>query len=72
MRRPHLLNVKHHLKCTDEVCQIILDADGKYGNNGVMLPPAYRQALAELSLFSRAILRKHAAKAIRKDVYVER
>lgn len=71
MPKPHRLNVKRHLISVEEMCRVLLDDHGKHPG-GVVLPPAYYSYVAEISLFTRAILRRHNEKHTRKDIYIER
>lgn len=64
-RRPNFLNVRAHL----EYVALIVDCYQKYG-----ACPLLDQEMRSLSLFNRAILKKHdaARKAgNRKDLYIE-
>lgn len=64
-RRPKLTHVRSHLTATAEMCDILLTA------KTFTLPPAYQDYVKQIGFLSRAILRKHAAKGTRKDVYIE-
>lgn len=70
-RKPDFLNVKRHLQWVENSIQDMLKDNNKYPG-GLSLPPAYEQNLKELSLVTRAILKKHALKGTHKDIYVER
>jgi hypothetical protein len=49
----------------------MLDNNYKDGPNGLCMPPAYVDDLRIINFIARAILRKHAKKNTRKDIYVE-
>lgn len=64
-RKRNLLNVREHLE--NELIFLDILLEGK----SIELPPALRMFATERHLFTRAILRKHAEKKTRKDIYVE-
>jgi hypothetical protein len=66
MAKPKLLNVKKHLEF--EVWAI--DNMLKRNSERNYLCPFDLGMLTEIRFFAQAILRKHAAKNTRKDVYV--
>lgn len=68
-RKP--LNVKSHLEHVITSTQYMLDNNYKDGPNGLCMPPAYVDDLRIINFIARAILRKHAKKNTRKDIYVE-
>jgi hypothetical protein len=70
-RKINLLHVRTHLVRIIESIDSMLKRDGKY-ENGTRLAPIDKQELYEIVFFSEAILRKHASKKTRKDIYVER
>jgi hypothetical protein len=69
MAKRKMLNVKSHLEHVIFTCDMMLERDGKY-KGGLVLPPIDRDNLRELAFFAKTILRVHAAKGTRKDVYV--
>jgi hypothetical protein len=68
-KRKSFLNVKAFLRWTEESCMDMLRRNGLH-EKGISLPPIDVQNLNEIAFFARAILRKHAARNTRKDVYV--
>jgi len=67
-RKPKMLNVRKHLEFE---IWLIDEMETAIGKGKLQLAPFYLGALREVRFFAKAILRKHAAKGTRKDVYVE-
>jgi hypothetical protein len=74
MPRKSLLNVKQYLRYVEETCEDMLrrHAMGDGARGGLFLPPIDAANLNEVRFFAKAILRRHAEKNTRKDVYVNR
>lgn len=73
MARAKLLNVKKHLERVEATVQDMLKHNHEFPNNGgLRMPPAFVDELRSISFITRAILRKHAEKNTRKDVYLPR
>jgi hypothetical protein len=70
MAKRKLLNVRSHLEFEIEWLTEMLRRNAMHHKDGISLPPIDVQALNEMVFLARAILRKHAAKKTRKDVYV--
>lgn len=70
MSRPRkMLNVRSHLEFEVWFINVLLE-DKEKGK--LELAPFYEGALKELRFFAEAILRTHAKKGTRKDIYVEK
>lgn len=69
-RKPNNLHVRTYIEDVVRLCET-LEEDNHKRPNGVVLPPAYLSFVVEIKLYGKAILRKHAAKQTRKDIYVE-
>lgn len=59
MAKPKLLNVKKHLENIDYILTKVLCQE---------LPPAHKEALREVLLINKNILRKHGERETRKDI----
>lgn len=69
MPKAHILNVKKHLEHEIRSIEDMLNRNGKYVG-GLVLPPIDVQNLTEIKFIAEAILRKHAKRGTRKDVYI--
>jgi hypothetical protein len=69
-RRVSLLHVRKTLEWIEDTTTSMIERDGKH-QNGLRLAPIDQTNLRQIRLVVRAILRKHAEKKTRKDVYVE-
>jgi len=69
-RRVSLLHVRKTLEWIEDTTTSMIERDGKH-QNGLRLAPIDQTKMRQISLVVRAILRKHAEKKTRKDVYVE-
>lgn len=70
MAKLKIWNVKYHLEWVERTCDEMLNRDGKHPEGGLRLAPIDRDNLRAMWFMTRAILRQHAAKGTRKDVYV--
>lgn len=61
MRKPNTLNVRVHL----EHFNMIMEGLSKYG-----MCPLVEEELKKFHFYNKAILRKHATRKTRKDLYV--
>jgi hypothetical protein len=70
-KRASILHVKHHLEHVERTCIDMLNRNGR-DRQGLVLPPIDVDNLRTIAFITRQILRKHAAKRTRKDIYVPR
>jgi hypothetical protein len=66
MAKPKVLNVRKHLEFEVWAIDNMLERNAKHE----YLCPFDKGMLTEIRFFAQAILRKHAAKNTRKDIYV--
>jgi hypothetical protein len=72
MSKRILLNVRSHLEHEIWTIDWMLERHAKQERGGINLPPIDVDNLKEMRFFAKAILRLHASKKTRKDIYVEK
>jgi hypothetical protein len=68
-RVQRLTNVKAFIVWVNETCTDMLNRSGRY-EKGLILAEIDKANLAQIRLIGEAILRKHAVRKTRKDVYI--